>query len=208
MAAMVERAEVAVPGPVAAMLTRLRAALWLACQVVLVATAEVRAGPALATAADVATQSTVAVFPIEIADTSGEPANPQWPQRIRTVTAELALQLAASGKYRPVDLGAASDRIAAVEPIHRCDGCWRGLAREVGADAAAITVVHKISTLVSSMHVWLVDVTTQKLIRQGAVSLRGDTEEAWRRALGFLLRRGILSDRGGHPMLSSPFPGG
>jgi hypothetical protein len=125
------------------------------------------------------------------------------------------------GRYR--DTGAGAHRVGPVSgcrpdvgerpsggvaPIYRCDGCWRELAREVGADAAAITVVHKISTLVSSMHVWLVDVATQKLIRQGAVSLRGDTEEAWRRALGFLLRRGILSDGGGHPMLSSPFPGG
>ena len=72
----------------------------------------------------------------------------------------------------------------------------------------AIAVVHKISTLISSLHVWLLDVETQQIIRQGAVSLRGDTEEAWRRAVSFLLRRGILSEDARQPMLSSPFPGG
>ena len=107
---------------------------------------------------------TVAVFPIEVADTSGEAGNPQWPQRVAVVTGTLARELTASGRYRAVDLTSERDRLAGMAPIYRCDGCWRELAREVGADAAAITVVHKMSTLVSSMHVWLVDVATQKLI--------------------------------------------
>ena len=72
----------------------------------------------------------------------------------------------------------------------------------------AISVVHKTSTLISSLHVWLLDVATQRMLRQGAVSLRGDTEEAWRRAVGFLLRRGILNGDASRPMLSSPFPAG
>ena len=180
----------------------------LACRILLIAAAIFQARPAAAAFAGGAPPPTVAVFPIEVADTSGEAGNPQWPERVAVVTGTLARELTASGRYRAVDLTSERGRLAGMAPIYRCDGCWRGLAREVGADAAAITVVHKMSTLVSSMHVWLVDVTTQKLIRQGAVSLRGDTEEAWRRALGFLLRRGILSDGGGHPMLSSPFPGG
>ena len=73
---------------------------------------------------------------------------------------------------------------------------------------AAIAAVQKMSTLISSLHVWLVDVESGRLLRKGAVSLRGDTEEAWRRAVDFLLRRGILDPDPGRPMLSSPFPGG
>ena len=102
-------------------------------------------------------------FPIEVADTSGEAGNPQWPERVAVVTGTLARELTASGRYRAVDLTSERGRLAGMAPIYRCDGCWRELAREVGADAAAITVVHKISTLISSMHVWLVDVATQKL---------------------------------------------
>ena len=49
----------------------------------------------------------------------------------------------ASGKYRAVDLTPERGRLAGMTPVYRCDGCWRELAREVGADAAAITVVHK-----------------------------------------------------------------
>jgi Protein of unknown function (DUF2380) len=163
---------------------------------------------AAAALGETAQTPTIAVFPIEVADTSGEPPNPQWPERVTAVTAELAQQLQASGKYRVVDLAPVHERLATVAPVYRCQGCWRDLARAVGAETVAIAVVHKISTLISSLHVWLLDVETQQLIRQGAVSLRGDTEEAWRRAVGFLLRRGILREGDGPRMLSSPFPGG
>jgi hypothetical protein len=144
----------------------------------------------------------VAVFPVEVVDTSGEPPNPQWPERITAVTHAFASQLAGSGRYRTVELQPADS------PVHTCEACWRDPARKAGADAAAIAVIHKMSTLIASLHVWVVDVGTKQLLRQGAVSLRGDSEEAWRRAVDFLLRRGILNPDPEHPMLSSPFPGG
>ena len=179
-----------------------------ACRLLLVLLAALPVRPAHATLADDALPPIVAVFPIEIADTSGEPPNPQWPERVTAVTHELALQLAASGQYREVELAPAAVQAVATVPVYRCDGCWRDLARNAGADAVAISVVHKTSTLISSLHVWLLDVATQRMLRQGAVSLRGDTEEAWRRAVDFLLRRGILNGDASRPMLSSPFPGG
>lgn len=144
----------------------------------------------------------VAVFPIDVFDTSGEPPNPQWPGRIAVVTQALAAQLADSGRYRTVEV------TTAAEPAWRCADCWRDPARAAEAEMAAIAVVQKMSTLISSLHVWLVDVGSGQLLRRGAVSLRGDTEEAWRRAVDFLLRRGILDPDPDHPMLSSPFPGG
>ena len=160
---------------------------------------------ALAALADNAPPPLVAVFPIEVVDTSGEAANGQWPGRIAAVTHALAGQLAESGRYRTVELAPGD---AAEGPVHACAPCWRDPARKAGADAVAIAVVHKMSTLIASLHVWLVDVPTGQPLRQGSVSLRGDTEEAWRRAVAFLLRRGILEPNAAHPMLSSPFPGG
>lgn len=146
----------------------------------------------------------LAVFPVEVVDASGEPANPQWPDRIAAVTRQFAERLAGSGRYRTVELAPAD----ATRPAHQCAACWREPARAAGADAAAISVVQKMSTLIAALHVWLIEVPTQKLIWQGAVSLRGDTDEAWRRAMDYILRRGILSPEGGRQMLSSPFPGG
>lgn len=163
---------------------------------------------ALAELTDVAPPPAVAVFPIEVADTSGEPPNPQWPAQVAVVTAELGRELAASGRYRLVDLAPVQDRMAGLDPLYACGGCWRDVARAAGADTVAIAAVHKMSTLIASLHLWLLDVETQRIVWQGAVSLRGDTEEAWRRAASFLLRRGVLGDDPGRPMLSSPFPGG
>lgn len=147
----------------------------------------------------------VAVFPVAVVDTSGEPPNPQWPERIPVVTQALAGQLADSGRYRAVELepGGPPD-----STVLQCPPCWREPARAAGADEAAIAVVQKMSTLIASLHIWLLDVSTGQVLRKGAVSLRGDTEEAWRRAVSFLLRRGILDPDPQHEMLSSPFPGG
>ncbi len=157
---------------------------------------------------DLSPPPAVAVFPIEVADTSGEPSNPQWPARVAAVTVELGQELAASGRYRVVDLDPMRERIAALDPLYACGGCWRDIARSAHADTVAIAAVHKMSTLIASLHLWLLDVATQRTVWQGAVSLRGDTEAAWRHAVGFLLRRGLLGGDSGRPMLSSPFPGG
>lgn len=166
--------------------------------------APVAARPSFATLATERVAPLVAVFPLEVVDTSGEPPNAQWPARIATVTRLLAERLAASGQYRAVELQGADPG----QPLHQCAACWRAPARAAGADTAAIAVVHKLSTLIASLHVWLIDVETQRLSWQGAVSLRGDTDEAWRRAMDYILRRGILSPEPGRQMLSSPFPGG
>lgn len=147
----------------------------------------------------------VAVFPVEVVDTSGEPPNPQWPERIVGVTRALAGQLADSGRYRTVELEPGGPPGSTVL---RCPACWRDPALAAGADEAAIAVVQKMSTLIASLHIWLVDVSSGQIVRKGGVSLRGDTEEAWRRAVSFLLRRGILDPDPQHQMLSSPFPGG
>lgn len=180
----------------------------LASPILLMLAATLPASAARANLAPDAPPPLVAVFPIEIADTSGEPPNPQWPERVTAVTHELARQLAASGQYREIELPSATGQPGDTRPVYRCDGCWRAPALAAGADAVAIAVVHKTSTLISSLHIWLLDVATQQTLRRGAVSLRGDTEEAWRRAVDFLLRRGILNADTSQPLLSSPFPGG
>jgi len=149
-----------------------------------------------------------AMFPVEFADTSGEAPRPGRDAQVAATTAGLADLLAGSGRYRAVDLAPVRGRLAAAGPLHRCGGCWVDLAREAGAEVAAVTVVHKMSTLVSSMRVWVVDVATRHVVREGAVSLRGDDDEAWRRAARYLARNVLLDEGRARPSLSSPFPGG
>ena len=151
---------------------------------------------------------TVAVFPIEFADTSGEPPGAGRAGQIAAATEDLAGLLAGSGRYRPVDLASIRERLDAAGPLSRCHGCWLDLSRDAGAAIAVVTIVHKMSTLISSMEVWMVDVASRRVLRNGAVSLRGDTPEAWHRAVGYLARNALLSDDADHPSRSSPFPDG
>jgi hypothetical protein len=150
----------------------------------------------------------VAVFPVELVDTSGEAPRPGRDGQIAATTGELAALLDGTGRHRSVDLAPVRDRLAASGPLDRCDGCWLGLARDAGAEIAVVTVVHKVSTLISSMHVWMVDVADRRVVRDAAVSLRGDTDEAWRHAADYLVRNALGNEDAGHPSLSSPFPGG
>ncbi len=150
----------------------------------------------------------VAVFPVEFADTSGEAPGAGRGGQVAGTTRELAVLLEGSGKYRAVDLAPVRQRLSAAGPLHLCGGCWLDMAREAGAEVATVTIVHKMSTLVASMHVWIVDVAARRVIRDGAVSLRGDTAEASRRAAGYLVRNVLLNEDPSRPSLSSPFPGG
>jgi len=151
---------------------------------------------------------TVAVFPVELVDTSGEPPKPERAAQIAAATDELARLLEGSGRYRPVDLTPIATRLAAAGPLSQCHGCWLAMSQDVGAAIAVVTIVHKMSTLISSMEVWMVDVASRRVLRNGAVSLRGDTTEAWHRGIGYLVRNALLSDYATHRSRSSPFPGG
>ena len=151
---------------------------------------------------------TVAVFPVELVDTSGEAPRPGRDGQIAATTGELAALLEGTGGYRSVDLAPVRERLAAAGPLDRCGGCWLGLAGDAGAEIAVVTVVHKVSTLISSMHVWVVEVADRRVVRDAAVSLRGDTDEAWRHAADYLVRNALSREDAGHPSLSSPFPGG
>ena len=114
-----------------------------------------------ASSAEAGRPRTMAVFPVELADTSGEAPRPGRAGQVAATTGELAALLEGSGRYRAVDLVPVRDGLAAAGPLHRCGGCWLDLAREAGAEVAAVAVVHKVSKLVSSMRVWLVDVAAR-----------------------------------------------
>jgi hypothetical protein len=177
----------------------------LALAAVLAVSAWWHPGAALA---DAGRPQTVAVFPVELVDTSGEAPRPGRDGQIAATTGELAALLEGTGKYRSVDLAPVRERLAAAGPLDRCGGCWLGLAGDAGAEIAVVTVVHKVSTLISSMHVWVVEVADRRVVRDAAVSLRGDTDEAWRHAADYLVRDALSREDAGHSSLSSPFPGG
>lgn len=138
----------------------------------------------------------VAAFDLELIDTSGEPPRPDHPARLHAVSDQIRTALAASGRYQLVDLAPHTARIDGFGHIFGCNGCERRLARELGAAVAATGVVRKVSTLVASIEIVLRDAQTGAIVAGGAADIRGDTEEAWRRGVAWLLEHRILAGGG------------
>ena len=128
-----------------------------------------------------------AIFPVELWDTSGEGIKPGQTERLKLTTEKLAELLEHTGRYRSLDLSAFTARVAATEPRYTCNGCWLGVARDAGADLAVLAVVHKVSTLVSSVDLYVADVKSGEYIAHVDAQFRGDDDRAYLRAFEFLV---------------------
>jgi hypothetical protein len=122
-----------------------------------------------------------AIFPFEIYDTSGEPPRPDLAERLAMTTRVLSEALEKTGRYSPVDLGPFSADVAATSPRYLCGDCFLPIARRAGAAYAVVPVVHKVSSLISSMDIWILD-TSSGLRAWGA--LPGSQQAPVRRPIG------------------------
>ncbi len=145
----------------------------------------------------------VAVFPVELWDTSGEGRKPGQAERLALATATLARLLEETGRYRSIDLAPFAEKVAATEPRYNCNGCWRPVAREAGAETAVLAIVHKVSTLISSVDIFVADVPAGTYIAHAQGQFRGDDDRAYVRAFEFLVRQ-RLSPKPGVPEAPSP----
>ncbi len=88
--------------------------------------------------------------------------------------------------------GAAQSLALACEGACRLDAegveALRQRAREAGAAFVLVGSVHKMSTLVLSMRVAVLDVASGKLVMERLLSFRGDNDEGWRHAGDFVAR--------------------
>jgi len=133
-----------------------------------------------------------AVFPFELLDTSGEGEKPGQAERLALATSTLTQALEQSGRYRAVDLAPLADEIKATEPRYRCEGCWKAVATKAGAAVAVIPVVHKVSTLISTMDIWIADLQSDTWIAHVQGQIRGDSDTAYTRGVQFLVKDRLL----------------
>ena len=136
----------------------------------------------------------LAVFDVEIYDTSGEGAHADLSERLARISGELREGLSASPKYDLVDLTPAADRIDALGHIYGCNGCEASIAREFGATTYVTTLIHKVSTLILSIRIRVHDAETGDVIEVATADIRGDNDRAWSHGIGWLLRNRILAD--------------
>jgi hypothetical protein len=135
-----------------------------------------------------------AIFPFEIYDTSGEPPRPDLTERLAMATRVLSEALEKSGRYSPVDLGPFAADVAATSPRYLCGDCFLPIARRAGAAFAVVSVVHKVSSLITSMDIWIVDAASGAGIAHLGGQIRGDTPEAYEHGVRFLVRNRLSDD--------------
>jgi hypothetical protein len=135
-----------------------------------------------------------AIFPFEIYDTSGEPPRPDLTERLAMATRVLSEVLEKTGRYSAIDLGPFSTDIAATSPRYMCGDCFLPIARRAGAAYAVVPVVHKVSSLISSMDIWILDTSSGTNVAHLGGQIRGDTPEAYEHGVRFLVRNRLPSD--------------
>lgn len=142
----------------------------------------------LAAAAAAAEPPAVAVIDFDYFDTSGEPRDQtaEHARRLGDFMSALRRDLAALGGYRVVSLTCddAPCVIGRTPP-----GELFAAARKAGARFILYGGVHKMSTLVQWAKTQLVDVENNRLVDDRWMSFRGDDDESWRRAEGYLAKR-------------------
>jgi hypothetical protein len=138
-----------------------------------------------------------AIFPFEIYDTSGEPPRPDLTDRLAMATRVLSEALEKTGRYSPIDLGPFSADVTATSPRYLCGGCFLPIARRAGAAYAVVAVVHKVSSLISSMDIWILDTSNDASVAHLSGQIRGDTSEAYEHGVRFLVRNRLPSDASG-----------
>jgi Protein of unknown function (DUF2380) len=133
------------------------------------------------------------VLPLEMTDTSGE-ANPRAQEhaaRLAALARQLGQDIQADGIYRVVDDGpirAEIDKIRASQSLSDCNGCVLDLAQRLHAERVLVGEVYKVSTLIGSMRLDIIDVATGRTIFHRGLDFRGDTDDAWRHAGRFFVR--------------------
>jgi hypothetical protein len=134
-----------------------------------------------------------AIFPVELLDTSGEGPKPGQAERLALATETLAEGLERTGRYKSVDLSSFTERIAATGPRYHCNACWRGIAKEAGAELAVIAVVHKVSTLISTVNIYVADLASGAFVAKANGQFRGDDDRAYVRAFTFLVEERLAA---------------
>lgn len=137
----------------------------------------------------------IAIPQIGFSDSSDEARDqtPEHAARLDTLTHALREGIhgpALEGLALPCEANCALDA-AGVEQL-------RHQAGKAGAGLLLVGKVHKMSTLVLSMRVGVLDVASGKLVWERLLSFRGDNDEGWRRA-GSYVARDIVESMGAPP---------
>lgn len=116
--------------------------------------------------------------------------------RIRMLNAYLRDLLAGSGEFELVDTTALGEELTRYGDVFTCNHCEEKLARAAGAPASITGAVQKLSVLVQTIILRERDASTGEVVRLYQTDIRGNTDEAWRRGLKWLVEHRLLAEAG------------
>ena len=128
----------------------------------------------------------VAVIDFDYTDTSGEPRDQteEHAARVAAFVNALRSDLAATGRFKPVEIACASPPCTARNtpaPV------LIAAAKAAGARLLVYGGIEKMSTLIQWGKLQIVDLQADRLVDDKLLTFRGDTDDAWRRAEQFVV---------------------
>lgn len=142
---------------------------------------------------DAAIAAKVAVFEIEIVrgqDIGFSPDYIQKEEQRIVRTSEHLRGLFRRAGFEVLDIGPVAARAARFH-LQSCGNCADDLAAEIGADYAVTAEVHRVSTLILSLQVVVRSLSRLQPVVSTRIDLRGNTDEAWRRATEYVFQNRI-----------------
>lgn len=141
----------------------------------------------------------VAVFPFELLDSSQDDelypkVRPEETERLARLTEELKARLAATNRYEVAALDSLAAELQKAAPLFKCNGCEADLAKKSGADVAMLGLVQKFSDTLLSVNIEVVDAKSGKVAAVYSAGVQGNTEEAWMRAMRYIVKNKIVSE--------------
>ena len=135
----------------------------------------------------------LAVLDVELIDDHAtESTRAATEARLPRATAQLRQELAAHHLYRVVDAAPARALQQQLrdqqEYLHRCSDCAEQIGRLLGADLVMAAWVQKVSELILNFNVEVHEVATRRIALSKSVDMRGNRDESWTRAVGYLVR--------------------
>ncbi|MES9991299.1 MAG: DUF3280 domain-containing protein [Candidatus Thiodiazotropha sp.] len=132
------------------------------------------------------------VLPFEIVDNTPAPGGEQRNQKmLDMLTNFIGESINDKGIFDVVSQSQVNEAVDAAQLgtyIRNCNRCEYDLAKSMAGDKVMTGWIYKMSILVLTMHIEVKDVESGKTLIRKAYDFRGDNEQAWLRAAGYMVR--------------------
>lgn len=135
----------------------------------------------------------LALFPVYLDSGSLEPVRQDELERLSVIEQVVREEMTERG-FQVIGTESQASRIEQYAKLHACNACEVTMARELGADVAAVAWVQKVSNLILHINMRLRDVATGETLKSGSVDIRGNTDDSWARGARYLIERRLYKE--------------